>query len=98
MAENGEEGGDGGGFEAADGQDACGDGDVAFGGVEEEGCGSEAFGSGADDVGGSDIAAAEGADVFFPEDADEEIAEGDGAEEIGEGRDGEVDRGDDLDG
>ena len=48
-----------------------------FAAVEEESDDAEAFGSGARDVGGTDVAAAGGADVLLAEDFDEEIAEGD---------------------
>ncbi len=52
--------------------------------IEEERGDAEAFGSGAGDVGGADVAAAGGADVLLAEDFDEEVAEGDGAQKIGE--------------
>ena len=49
---------------------------------------AEALGSGARDVGGADVAAAGGADVLMAEDFDEQVAEGNGTQKIGE-RDGD---------
>jgi hypothetical protein len=83
MAEDGCDGGaDGdvvGLWEAVGSGDALGeeDGDESLEGVEDEREDAETFGAGARDVGGSDVAAACGADVLFAKDANEEIPEGD---------------------
>ena len=60
------------------------DGEEGLAAIEEERGDAEAFGPGARDVGGADVAASGGADVLLAEDFDEEIAEGDGAQKIGE--------------
>ena len=65
------------------------DGDArSFGGVEQQRQDAERRRF-AGDVGGADVAAAGAADVFAAEDADQEIAEGDGAQEIADGGDEE---------
>ena len=73
MAEDGAECGEGGGVLERNGGDAgregdaAGepDGDEAFAGVEDEGENAEFFCAGADYIGGSDVAAALGANVLF---------------------------------
>jgi len=60
------------------------DGDEGFAAIKKERGDAEALGSGARDVGGADVAAAGGADVLMAEDFDEEIAEGDRTQKIGE--------------
>ena len=58
------------------------DGEESFAGIEDEGENAELFCAGADDIGGSDVAAALFADVLLEEKADEDESEGDGAEEV----------------
>ena len=58
------------------------DGDEALHGVEEEGEHAERGAAGADHVGGADVAAAGFANVFLADEADEEVAKGDGAEQV----------------
>ena len=65
------------------------DGGAAFEHVNEEGGRAETFAAGAEHVGGADVAAAEGADVLMPEKADQEVAGGNGAEQICGNRDGQ---------
>ena len=67
------------------GDDDC---DVALCQVEYEGGDAEALGSRAGNVGGSDVAAASGSDVLLAEDFDEDVAEWDGTQQVGE-RDGD---------
>ena len=62
-------------------------GSVALERVEKEGEGAKTLGAGADDVGGADVAASNGADVLLEEGADQDEAEGDGAEQVGENAD-----------
>jgi hypothetical protein len=51
---------------------------------------AQALAAGAEDVGGADVAAADGADVLVAEDADQQVAGGDGAEQVSGGRDEEA--------
>src|SRR5579859_6320336 len=69
---------------AQDGADHYGGG--SFQSVEQK-CQDAECGRLAGYVGGADVTAAAAADVFAAEDADEEIAEGDGAQEVAGGRD-----------
>ena len=55
--------------------------------VEDQCEDAESLGSRARDIGGSDVAASCGSNIFVTEDTDEKIPEGNGAEEIGD-RDG----------
>ncbi len=89
MAEDGGYGGDNGEIVVAGGE-MLGDfdGEEGFAAIEEERGDAEALGSGARDVGGADVAAAGCANVLMAEDFDEEIAEGDRTQKIGE-RDGD---------
>jgi len=54
----------------------------SFDHVESEGGGAEAFAAGAEDVGGSDVSAADGADVLISEKSDQQIPDRDGPEQI----------------
>ena len=83
VAENGSDCGDDGEVVVV-GCDVLGnlDGEEGFAAIEEEGCDAESLGAGAGDVGRADVAAASGADVLLEEDFNEEIAEGDGSQEI----------------
>ena len=84
MAQDGGDGGGDGQIVVA-GSEVLGDsdGEIGFSQVEEKGGDAEAVGSRAGYVGGADVAAAGGTDVLFEEDFDKEIAEGDGAQEVG---------------
>ncbi len=65
--------------------DSDGDGGGSFEGIEQQ-CEDAECGGFAGHIGGADVAAAGAADVFAAEDADEEIAEGDGAQQVAERR------------
>ena len=52
------------------------DGGAAFEHVDEEGGRAEALAAGAQDVGRADVAAADGANVFMAEEADQEVTVG----------------------
>jgi len=77
--DSGDSGGDGQVVVAVSKVLSDGDGGVGFAEIEQKGSDAEPFGSGAGDVGCADVAASEGADVLFFEDADEQIPERDGA-------------------
>ena len=63
------------------------DGGAALEHVEEKGGRAQALAAGAQDVGGADVAAARLADVLVSKEADQQVAGGDGAEQISGGRD-----------
>ncbi len=85
MAEDGGDGGGNGEIIVA-GSEVLGDldGEEGFAEVEKERGDAEALGSGACDVGCADVAAAGGADVLLAKDFDEEVAEGDRTQQIGQ--------------
>ena len=47
-----------------------------------ERCGAEPFSAGTEDVGGADVAAADGADVLIAKKSDQQVSDGDGPEQI----------------
>ena len=65
-------------------------GGAAFEGIEEEGDGAEAFAAGAQDIGGADVAAAHGADVLTADEAHEQIACGNGAQQVRDDHDNDM--------
>jgi hypothetical protein len=56
--------------------------------VEDEGGDAKAVSAAAHDVGGADVAAADGANILFAEDAHEEVTKGDGPQQVRYDRDG----------
>src|SRR5207302_2427094 len=64
------------------------DSEKSFAAIEKKRGDAEALGSGAEDIRRADVAAAGGADVLMPEYLDEDIAERDRTQQIGE-RNGE---------
>ena len=60
--------------------------------IEQKGCRAQAFAAGADHIGSADIAAALLADVLLAEDAHQDEAEGNGAQQIRENADDEVEQ------
>ena len=69
------------------------DGGAALEHIEQEGEGTQALSAGAEDIGGAYVSAADGPNVLMAEKADEQVAGGDGAEQIGGGRDNEACKG-----
>ena len=63
------------------------DGEAAFDHVAEKcGC-AQAFAAGTEDVGGPDVAAADGTDILLEKEADQQVSDGDGAEQVCDGND-----------
>ncbi len=67
------------------------DGGQTLAEIEQKSQDAEALGAGASDVGRADIAAAGGADILLAKDAHEQVAEGDGPEQVSQREDGEPD-------
>ncbi len=68
------------------------DSNKAFCRIEQEGCRAQTFAAGTDHIGGANIAAALLADVLLAEDAHQDEAEGNGAQQICENADDEVEQ------
>jgi hypothetical protein len=84
VAENRGDGGGDGKVEVARGEVELHefDGEECLSEVEQKGGEAEAFCAGAQNVGRADVAAPDGADVLMPDEPDEEISEGNRAQQI----------------